>query len=366
MEDSRLKVVVLFGGRSGEHEVSLHSAKSVLQAIDKESYIVQSIGISKMGQWYWGIDPENVLKGDFPAVEESTLVTLVHDPGDPRFIALDGSVLPNEGRFDIIFPVLHGPYGEDGTLQGLLEIADVPYVGSGVLGSSLGMDKDRMKAVFEHAGLRLAKYITLLRSEFRNSPGQCLTSIEKEVGYPCFIKPANLGSSVGISKVRNRGELLEALNIAAVYDRKIIIEENVTGREIEVSVLGNENPQASLPGEILPAKEFYDYEAKYQNVGSRLLIPADLQASVIQELQEKAVIAFQAVDAAGLSRVDFFVTAQNEVIINEINTMPGFTTISMYPKLWEESGINYPELIDRLITLAFERFREKKARKISM
>ncbi len=365
MEDLKLKVIILFGGQSGEHQVSLSSAKSVLQAIDHTRYIVQTIGISQDGSWYWGALPDDLLNNDFRNSISSPRVTLVHDPSDPHFISLDGTMLPNNGKFDLIFPVLHGPNGEDGTLQGLLELANVPYVGSGVLGSSLGMDKDRMKAAFAHAGLPQANYLTFLRSEYRNSSESCIMRVEEALGYPCFVKPANLGSSVGISKAHNSKELQEAFKVASLYDRKIVVEQNISGREIEISVLGNDFPEASLPGEILPANDFYDYEAKYEDTGSRLIIPALLPETLINQLRKMAIQAFLAVEASGLSRVDFFVTANNEPMINEINTMPGFTQISMYPKLWEATGINYPELIDRLITYGFERFKDKQERQIS-
>ncbi|MDP4125965.1 MAG: D-alanine--D-alanine ligase family protein [Bacillota bacterium] len=366
MEDHKPRVVLLFGGRSGEHEVSLNSARSIFNAIDRSLYTVETIGISKEGQWMWGVLPENALSKGFSWTNQTRQVSLVIDPTDPHFIAVDGSPLPNQGKFDIIFPVLHGPYGEDGTLQGLLEMANVPYVGSGVLGSSLGMDKDRMKAVFFEKKLPLARYVTLLRSDFLNNGLESsLNLIEEKIGYPCFVKPANMGSSVGISKAHNRQELQEALNVAAKFDRKIVVEETINGREIEVSVLGNDTPQASVPGEILPAQEFYTYESKYSDIGSSLLIPAPFEESVVTSLQEMAIKAFQAVEACGLSRVDFFVTTQNEIVINEINTLPGFTQISMYPKLWEASGIPYSELINRLISLGFERFQDKQKCKIS-
>ena len=351
------KVIILFGGQSGEHEVSLNSANSVLHAIDRNKYQIETVGISKKGKWYWGIKPEDWLQD--PSAK-GIQVTLVHDPSNPRFLALDGRALSNEGRFDIIFPVLHGPYGEDGTIQGLFEIANVAYVGSGVLGSSLGMDKDRMKAVFAMAGLPQAAYLTILQNEYMTNPNHYLDAVEKELGYPCFIKPANLGSSVGISKAKDREELIKAIELAHLYDPKTVIEENITGREIEVSVLGNDAAEASFPGEIVPAKEFYDYEAKYLDAGSLLQIPAELPNEIVSQLKVMAVKAFHAVEAKGLSRVDFFVTADNQILINEINTLPGFTKISMYPKLWEYSGIEYSELIDRLITLGFERYENKK------
>ncbi|MHB1653106.1 MAG: D-alanine--D-alanine ligase family protein [Desulfitobacteriaceae bacterium] len=365
MQDSGLRVVVLFGGQSGEHEVSLNSARSVLRAIDQDKYIVETIGISQTGQWFWGVKPEEVQEKGFPRLADACQVTLVHDPTDPRFMAIDGSILPNEGRVDLVFPVLHGPFGEDGTLQGLLEMANIAYVGSGVLGSALGMDKDRMKAVFLEAGLPLANYVTIFRSELRSDLEECINRVETELGYPCFVKPANLGSSVGISKAHNRIELGEALELAAIYDRKIVVEENIPGREIEVSVLGNDTPKASVPGEILPAREFYDYEAKYQDVGSQLLIPAPISSALCEEIKDIAIRAFRAVDAAGLSRVDFFLTENQQVILNEINTMPGFTQISMYSKLWEATGTLYNELVDSLILLALERFRDSRERKIS-
>jgi len=366
VDDHKLNVVLLFGGRSGEHEVSLNSARSIYKAIDRNRYKVETIGISKQGQWFWGVLPETLLKDGFPEPNESIQVNLVIDPTNPRFMSLNGHTLPDQGKFDLIFPVLHGPFGEDGTLQGLLEMANVPYVGSGVLGSSLGMDKDRMKAVFLEKNLPLARYVTLLRSDLLNGPEQCLNEIEETIGYPCFVKPANLGSSVGISKAHDREELMEALKTAAIFDRKIVIEETIIGQEIEVSVLGNDAPIASIPGEVLPAQEFYTYEAKYSNIGSSLLIPAALEDSVIKELQSMAIEAFRAVEANGLSRVDFFVTSKREIFVNEINTLPGFTEISMYPKLWEATGIPYPELIDRLISLGLERFKDKQISKISI
>jgi D-alanine-D-alanine ligase len=358
----RKKIIILFGGQSGEHEVSLNSARSVLRAIDRSRYDIETIGITKTGQWFWGVLPEEWQQNP---TSQGTQVTLVHDPSNPRFIALDGTRLPDEGKFDLIFPVLHGPFGEDGTIQGLFEMSNIPYAGSGVLGSALGMDKDRMKAVFSEAGLPQAAYLTFLRTDYQANPDKILTHIEQTLGYPCFVKPANLGSSVGISKASNRNELYSALGLAAQYDRKIVVEENISGREIEVSVLGNDQSQASIPGEILPAHDFYDYEAKYIDTGSRLLIPAPLDTDVVSKLQEMAVRAFRAVEASGLSRVDFFVTHDQRIFINEINTMPGFTQISMYPKLWEASGIPYTELISRLITLGFERFEDIRNRKIS-
>jgi D-alanine-D-alanine ligase len=359
---TRLTIIILFGGQSGEHEVSLNSARSVLKAIDRTKYDVQTVGISKEGQWFWGVNPED---WQHNPEARGIQVTLIHDPSNPRFMALDGSSLPNKGKFNLIFPVLHGPFGEDGTIQGLFEMSNIAYAGSGVLGSALGMDKDRMKAVFSQAGLPQAAYVSLLRTNIQSNPDKVISDIEHNLGYPCFIKPANLGSSVGISKARNRDELLSALELAAQYDRKIVVEENIVGREIEVSVLGNDYAEASIPGEILPAHDFYDYEAKYLDTGSRLLIPAPLDPEIVSQLQDMSVRAFHAVEASGLSRVDFFVTEDQRIYINEINTMPGFTQISMYPKLWDATGIPYTELITRLINLGFERFEDSRSRKIS-
>jgi len=365
VEDHKLRVVLLFGGRSGEHEVSLNSAQSIFKAIDRTRYHVETVGINKQGQWFWGVLPETLIKEGFPSTDHAHQVTLVIDPSNPHFMALDGYSLPNHGQFDVIFPVLHGPYGEDGTIQGLLEMANAPYVGSGVLGSSLGMDKDRMKAVFHEKELPQARYVTLLRSDLLSRRETCLDEIEVTIGYPCFVKPANLGSSVGISKARNRQELITAVDVATEFDRKIVVEQNIIGQEIEVAVLGNDTPKASIPGEIKPAHEFYSYEAKYSNIGSSLLIPAPLEESIIVRIKEMAIDAFRAVEASGLSRVDFFVTPKNEIFLNEINTLPGFTEISMYPKLWEASGIPYSELIHQLILLGLERFQDKQNCKIS-
>ncbi|HHV65058.1 MAG TPA: D-alanine--D-alanine ligase [Peptococcaceae bacterium] len=360
----RIKVLVIFGGQSSEHEVSIVSANSVLDALDRNKYDVQTIGISKDGKWYWGVEPKHWLKQKGEILPNYKQVTLVLNPQDPKFIALDGNSLPNDGKTDIIIPVLHGPKGEDGTIQGLFEIAGLPYVGSGVLGSALGMDKDRMKAVFREAGLPIVPHCTIMRSELTTNLNKVIEAITKQIGFPCFIKPANLGSSVGISKARNEEELIDALQLAAQFDRKLIVEKGVEAREIEVSVLGNDEAKASLPGEIIPSKEFYDYDAKYNDTGSKLIIPAELDPKVVKLLQEYAVKAFYAVAASGLGRVDFFVTADNEIFVNEINTMPGFTPISMYPKLWAVSGLAYAELIDTLIKLGLESYEEKRSLRV--
>ncbi|MDR3270644.1 MAG: D-alanine--D-alanine ligase [Peptococcaceae bacterium] len=355
-------VAVLFGGQSGEHEVSLESAKSLLGVLRQQDYTLRTIGISREGQWFWGVTPQEMQTQGFPAGGRQ--VTILLDPRQPRFLALDGQALEDDGQVDLVFPMLHGSYGEDGTLQGLLEMSGWPYVGSGVLGSALGMDKDRMKAVLVHAGLPVAEYLTFRRWQIRQDAERVIQRIEESLDYPCFVKPANMGSSVGVNKAHGREELAEALQTAALYDTKIVVEQAVIGREIEVSVLGNDQPQASIPGEILPAREFYDYEAKYADVSSRLRIPAELPAEVVAELQEAATRVYQAVDADGLSRVDFFVTPDNRIVVNEINTLPGFTTISMYTKLWAASGLPYEDLVDQLISLALARFREQRDRRL--
>ena len=389
----KLRVGVLFGGRSGEHEVSLLSAASVLNAIDKKKYDVVPIGITKEGRWLTPSHAERLLKGDawasgeprhlragdpeatsaaavlakgeavvvppIPGTNHSSLVPF--ETSAPEMNAAAGAI-----DVDIIFPVLHGTFGEDGTIQGLLELADIPYVGAGVLGSAAGMDKDVMKKLFRDAGLPIVKHVTVLRNAWRNEPRKVRKRVEAALKYPVFVKPANLGSSVGISKVHDRGELNAAMDEAARFDRKIVIEQGVGGakgkaREIECSVLGNDKPVASVPGEIVPIKEFYDYDAKYLAEGSELMIPAKLPRAKQKEVQRLAVEAFQAVDCSGLARVDFLMDPRTgKMFVNEINTMPGFTSISMYPKLWAASGIEYPDLIGRLIQLGLERYEEKK------
>jgi D-alanine-D-alanine ligase len=362
MAKKKLRIGILFGGRSGEHEVSLLSANSILKAIDRKKYEVVPIGISKAGQWLGGDRAQALLAGETAAtpLQLAASSELIHQSS-----ALTGSL-------DVIFPVLHGTFGEDGTIQGLLELADLAYVGSGVLGSSAGMDKDAMKKLFAAAGLPQTPHVTLLRSEWRADPKRCQRAIEKALQYPLFVKPANLGSSVGISKVHDRSELATAMDLAASFDRKLVIEQGVGGpgakpRELEVAVLGNDAPEASVVGEIVPAKEFYDYEAKYQLSGpdeSVSIIPAKLTAAEQKQIRTMALAAFRACDCAGLARVDFLMEparkgSKRRIYLNEINTMPGFTSISMYPKLWGASGLKYKDLIDRLIELARERYAEK-------
>lgn len=383
----KTRVGILFGGRSGEHEVSLLSAASVIQAIDKTKFEVVPIGITKEGQWLTSTHAERMLNGEKSdrnlraGDPQATLGAALLAKGDavlvPPVPSADGSTLvpfqtntagPSSASIDIdvIFPVLHGTFGEDGTIQGLFELANLPYVGAGVLGSAAGMDKDVMKSLFQSAGLPIVKHVTVLRSAWEREPKKVKKLIESKLKYPVFVKPANLGSSVGISKAHDGKELGPALDEAARFDRKLVIEQGVGGkklkaREIECAVLGNDDPKASVAGEIVPAKEFYDYAAKYQDAGSALEIPAKISKSMQKQVQELAVRAFQAVDGSGLSRVDFLLDpATDKLFVNEINTMPGFTSISMYPKLWEATGLKYTDLITRLIELALERHADKQ------
>jgi D-alanine-D-alanine ligase len=376
----KLRVGILFGGRSGEHEVSLLSAASVLKSIDREEFDVVPIGITKEGRWLAAADAHDLLEGHNNEVtqrlragdpEKTPGAKLLHEgiptlmaPEPGRAVALEHA---QGGKpLDVVFPVLHGTFGEDGTIQGLFELAGIAYVGSGVLGSACGMDKDVMKRLFKQAGLPIVRHVTVLRAEWESAPRKCVTKIEAALKYPLFVKPANLGSSVGISKAHDRKELGPALTAAARYDRKLVIEEGVGGkksraRELEVAVLGNDSPQASVVGEIIPGKEFYDYEAKYLSEGSVPVIPARLTRAQSKQVREMAVAAFRACDLSGLARVDFLMEpgSRQRIFLNEVNTMPGFTRISMYPKLWEATGVTYRSLITNLIELALERFKEK-------
>ncbi len=388
----KIRVGILFGGRSGEHEVSLLSAASVLNAIDKDKYEVVPIGITKDGRWLTSeyaeylltgklvLEPRNLRAGDPETTSPAAVLARgesVVVPPEPvnRHTGLvpfqtDASLMRRASdraiNVDVIFPVLHGTFGEDGTIQGLLELADLPYVGAGVLGSAAGMDKDIMKSLFIAAGIPIVKHVTILRGAWQKDPKKVQKLVESKLVYPVFVKPANLGSSVGISKAHNRKELGPAIEEAARFDRKIVIEQGVGGkkdkaREIECSVLGNDEPAASVPGEIVPGKEFYDYTAKYVDEGSQLIIPAKLTKAETKKVQELAIAAFQAVDCSGLARVDFLMDPKTrKIFLNEINTMPGFTAISMYPKLWAASGLAYADLIDRLIQLGIERHEDKK------
>ena len=355
----KLRIGVIFGGRSGEHEVSLRSAESIINALDKSKYDVVPIGITPEGRWLVAGDAKALLPRAVLASSTQGEVAIIGDPTKHGLMRLDDLGRPSH-TLDVIFPVLHGPYGEDGTIQGLLEMAGVPYVGCGVLASAAGMDKIVMKKLFIEAGLNVGEFEWFTRSAWEKGRDSILRRIADRLGYPVFCKPANLGSSVGVSKARDDRELTAGMDEAARYDRRLLVEREVKGREIEVSVLGNDSPIASLPGEIITGRDFYDYEDKYLSEGSKTVIPADLPKHTIDQIQKDAVVAFQAIDGAGLARVDFFVEHTTEkVIINEVNTMPGFTSISMFPKLWEASGICYGELLDRMIELARERHADK-------
>ncbi|MDK2824766.1 MAG: D-alanine-D-alanine ligase [Clostridia bacterium] len=352
----KINVGLLFGGRSGEHEVSLNSAFAIASSLDKEKYNVVPIAIAKNGQWFAPIKIEDI-KSFSPDNYRGQEVTILPQP-NTKLIKLEKyEPLIN---LDVIFPIIHGTNGEDGTLQGLLEMVDIPYVGAGVAGSAVGMDKVFMKKIFAYNKLPQVNFSYVLRSEIENDISNIINKLINELKFPLFVKPANLGSSVGVSKAKNEAELKKALLEASKYDRKIIIEEGKEVREIEVSVLGNEQPQASIPGEIIPCNEFYDYKAKYIDDKSILEIPAKLDKKTVNELQKLAVDTYLALDCAGLARVDFFICkSTGKIYINEINTLPGFTAISMYPKLWEYTGVSMPQLLDRLISLAFDRYRDK-------
>jgi D-alanine-D-alanine ligase len=383
----KLRVGILFGGRSGEHEVSLLSAASILKAIDRKKYDVVPIGINKSGHWLISGAAQGLLEGSSPADSNQQKSLRAGDPaatpgarvlaeGQPTLPApepagsgapvLGGDAALGSQKLDVVFPVLHGTFGEDGTIQGLFELSGIAYVGSGVLGSAAGMDKDVMKRLFAQAHLPLVKHVTVLRTEWEKQPRKVVSQIEASLRYPLFVKPANLGSSVGISKAHDRKELGPALTLAAQFDRKLVIEQGVGGksgkaRELEVAVLGNDHPKASVVGEIIPGKEFYDYEAKYLSEGSVPVIPAKITRAEAKQIREMAVAAFQACDLAGLARVDFLMEpdGRRRIFLNEVNTLPGFTQISMYPKLWEATGVPYKELITHLIELALERQADK-------
>ncbi len=359
----KTRVAVIFGGRSGEHEVSLASATSIMGNLDPSRYEVIPVGITKEGRWLLNGDPLQALKAGYAKTgNEATLLSFAGPSEGANFGESGVQAAENGGQLvvDVVFPVMHGPYGEDGTVQGLLEMAGVPYVGAGVLASATGMDKIAMKALFANRGLPMGEYLPLSRRRWESDPEGSMDMVEQALSYPCFAKPANLGSSVGISKANNRAELAAALALAARFDRRLLVEKGIDCREIECSVLGNDDPIASVPGEIVPCNDFYDYRAKYVDGRSEIRIPAPIPVETAEEVRRVAVDAFTAIDCAGMARVDFFLEkGSNRVYLNEINTIPGFTTISMYPKLWEASGISYPQLIDRLIELALERHKEK-------
>jgi D-alanine-D-alanine ligase len=347
----------LFGGRSGEHEVSLASAASVLRGLDPEKYEAVPIGITKEGHWRVGAGPQKmlpeVLRGGQP-------VMMTADPTDASLVPLDGSGAGGGQRLDVIFPVMHGTYGEDGTIQGLLDLAGLPFVGAGVLGSAIAMDKDVAKRLLQAAKIPVVPWITVHRYDWEQKPKEIQRAVEKKFKYPVFVKPATLGSSVGMTKVHSRAELAPALNLAAKFAMKILVERAMVAREIEVSVLGNSDPRASVPGEIVPHREFYDYQAKYLEDGTQLLIPAKLKAAQVKKIQTLAVSAFRVLELSGMARVDFFLEKRGgRLFLNEVNTIPGFTSISMYPKMWEASGIPFRELVDRLIALALEQHAQK-------
>ena len=363
---SKLRVAVVFGGRSAEHEVSLQSARNVIESLDKNKYEPVLIGIDKEGRWY---------------LNEQSIQLL--DAGDPKLIRLSGydneiALIPNGtssqiislsnnnqlGKVDVIFPVLHGPYGEDGTVQGLAKLANLPCVGAGILGSSVGMDKDVMKRLLRDAGIPIGKFVTMTAS---TRDVHTYGSLSSSLGNVLFVKPANLGSSVGISKVRNVQEYVKAIDLAFQYDLKVVVEEEIKGREIECAILGNENPMASIPGEVIPLSDFYSYEAKYiDEHGAALEIPAKLPDHLVKRIQEISVATYKALECLGLARVDSFLTPDERIIVNEINTLPGFTKISMYPKLWAHTGIPYTELVDRLIQLAIDDFQKRNRLKVSV
>lgn len=363
----KIRVGVIFGGRSGEHEVSLNSAQSVMGALDPAKYDVVPIGIDKNGRWLTGDAMTALTEGE----ETSQPATLLPDPQANALLRMDRKESQVTGvaavtELDVVFPVLHGPYGEDGTVQGLLELANLPYVGAGVVGSAVGMDKAIFKYVMTANGLPVLPWLLFTKQAWQKRPSAVLDAVEKKLRYPVFTKPANLGSSVGVSKCRHRDELAAGLTDATRYDRRVIVEQGIDGRELEVSVLGNEDPIASVVGEIRPRRAFYDYVAKYlaapgSEDDSELIIPAELPADKVKEIQDLAIHAYRAIDCAGLGRVDLLMEKATQVLyVNEVNTIPGFTQISMYPKLWEATGISYSELLDRLIALAIERHEEKE------
>jgi D-alanine-D-alanine ligase len=376
---------VLYGGRSGEHEVSLASAAAVFANLDRTRYEPVPIRIEKDGRWALAERAPTAISAA-EVIEQARLeaarpgrsgreVHLMARPSEETILSIDrrtaraeeGEAVVTGLNLDVIFPVLHGPYGEDGTIQGLLELANVPYVGAGVLASAVGMDKAIMKVVFAAAGLPVCAYRVALRHDWQQNRKAVLADLEEALGFPMFVKPANLGSSVGISKARDREELAGAMDLAGEFDRKIVIEAAVpSAREIECAVLGNDAPEASVPGEVIPSREFYDYEAKYLDDGSRIVIPAELDPETADEIRRLSIDAFKAIDCAGMARVDFLLGRRNRIFVNEVNTIPGFTTISMYAKLWAASGVDYPALLDRLISLALERHAEKQQLRTSL
>ena len=377
----KLRVGIIYGGRSSEHEVSIASAAAVVQNLDKQRYEAIPIRIEKNGRWIIA-DRLPVSSSAAEVIEQNRANTahrlgrggreahLIAYPGDEQIMTIERGTAPaiTGLALDVVFPVLHGPYGEDGTVQGLLELANIPYVGAGVLSSAVGMDKAVAKQVFAARGLPQANYLVVLRKEWEAAQADITANVASTLGYPVFVKPANLGSSVGISKAKREADLAAAIDVAAEFDRKIVIEAAVpNAREIEIAVLGNDSPDVSVPGEVIPSREFYDYQSKYLDADSQTIIPADLSASVTADVKRLAIEVFRAVDCAGMARVDFLMDGvTGKLYVNEINTIPGFTTISMYSKMWAASGMPYPELLDRLITLARERHTEKQQIRTSL
>ncbi|MEK4090516.1 MULTISPECIES: D-alanine--D-alanine ligase [unclassified Viridibacillus] len=348
------KLGLLYGGKSAEHDVSLSTARAVTQALNFDKFDVFPIFITRDGEWRKG----DQLTAPAESIEQLQIGKGTQDsiPNDVSSFLLN----KDEKEFDVIFPLLHGTNGEDGTVQGLLEVLNLPYVGNGVLASSAGMDKVVMKQLFEHAGLKQVPYVYFIRKEWNKSQDALIAKMEEELTWPMFVKPANLGSSVGISKASNREELIKAIDLASKYDRKIIVETGIVAREVEMGVLGNDSPKVSVPGEIKPVTDFYDYDSKYNDNNTGLIIPAPVTTDVVERMKDMAIRAFKVLDCSGLVRADFFVTADDDIVINEVNTMPGFTPVSMYPILWQHTGVTYSDLIEQLIDLAIERHDEKQ------
>ncbi len=368
MAEKKIRVGVLFGGKSAEHEISLISAKNVIDAMDPEKYEVSLIAIDKSGEWHLKNGNEYLIHADNPKLihlyGETKQIALIPKKQKKELVRYSGNQLTDSLELDVIFPILHGTYGEDGTIQGLLKLAQIPFVGAGVLGSAIGMDKDVMKRLLKEAGIPIAPFITIRDKEKEKFS---FGNIVEKLGLPFFIKPANAGSSVGISKVKSEEEFHTALHEAFLYDRKILCETYIAGREIECSVLGNDDPIASLPGEVIPTHEFYSYEAKYlDSEGAHFAIPSLLDESLIQKIRDMALDVYRCLCCEGMARVDFFLTPEGHLMVNEINTIPGFTKISMYPKMWAASGMSYPDLIDKLIALAIERFHAENALKVHL
>ncbi len=373
---NKLRIGVIFGGRSGEHEVSVRSARSVIEAIDKSKYEVVPIAITKEGNWLAPAAAAELLPDSTQRLlskqhlgNSKEDVAIIGDPSRSGLVKLDSGAAKSE-RLDVVFPVLHGTFGEDGTIQGLLEMAAIPFVGCGTLASSCGMDKVAMKALFKQAGLPICRYAWLLRSDWEDDKNKVTRRLTREIGFPCFVKPANLGSSVGVSKATDKASLARAIDLAARYDRKIIVEELVEARELECAVIGNDEPRASLPGEYVIHEEsarFLDYTEKYSSTGHvEFIVPAKVSKATTRKIQNMAVKAYKAIDASGLSRVDFFLKKDGDLLINEINTLPGLTDVSGFPKMWEATGISFPRVIDLLINLAIERHRQRARNETSI